>query len=81
MQIYEVKNDTADILYASDENSLFLSDFLFIEDDNSTIVSQVTNINTTQQTGVNIATVKFYLSVDKSNRLTPYNGHTPSKNS
>lgn len=80
MQVYEVKNDIAEILYAPDENNLFLSDFLFLEDNDSTIVSQVTDIATTEQANINIATVQFYLSVDKSNRLTKYNGHTPSKN-
>lgn len=80
MQIYEVKNNIAEILYAPDENHLFLSDFLFIEDNDSTIVSQVTNIATTEQADINIATVKFYLTVDKDNRLRKYDGHTPSKN-
>ena len=80
MQIYEVKNDIAEILYAPDENNLFLSDFLFLEDSDSTIVSQVTDISTTERPDINIATVKFYLSVDKENRLTQYDGHTPSKN-
>ncbi|MCR5261067.1 MAG: hypothetical protein K6C94_04440 [Candidatus Gastranaerophilales bacterium] len=81
MQIYEVKNDTAEILYVPQKNSLFLSDFLFIEDKNSTIVSQVTNISTTDNENINLASVKFHLSVDKNNVLTRYKGQTPSKNS
>ncbi|MGN0015334.1 MAG: hypothetical protein ACI37T_07960 [Candidatus Gastranaerophilaceae bacterium] len=81
MQVFEVKNDIAEILYEPNENELFLSDFLFLEDDESTIVSQVTNISTTEQANINIATVQFYLSIDKSNKLSRYNGHTPSKNS
>lgn len=80
MQIFEVKNDTAEILYACDEEKLYLFDFLFIEDEELTIVSQVTDISTTDNENENIATVKFYLSVDKNNRLTKYNGHTPHKN-
>lgn len=80
MQIYEVKNDTAEILYNGNEESLFLFDFLFIEDEELTIVSQVTDISSTENENLNIATVKFCLSVDKTNRLTKYNGHTPPKN-
>ena len=48
MQIYEVKNDTAEILYNGNEESLFLFDFLFIEDEELTIVSQVTDISSTE---------------------------------
>lgn len=80
MQIFEVKNDTAEILYACNEEKLYLFDFLFIEDEELTIVSQVTDISTTDNEKENIATVKFCLSVDKNNRLTKYNGHTPHKN-
>ena len=79
MQIYEVKNNIADILYATEENKLFLSDFLYIEDSEQTIIAQITNISTTEKAEMNIATVKFYLSVDKENKLTPYNGHIPTK--
>lgn len=81
MQIFEVKNDTAEIIYACNEEKLYLFDFLFIEDEELTIVSQVTNISSTENENENIATVKFCLSVDKNNRLTKYNGHTPNKNS
>lgn len=81
MQVFEVKNDIAEILYEPDENELFLSDFLFLEDNESTIVSQVTNISTTERANINVATVQFYLSIDKSNKLSRYNGHMPSKNS
>lgn len=80
MQIFEVKNDTAEILYNCNEESLFLFDFLFIEDEELTIVSQVTDIVSTENEKLNIATVKFCLSVYKTNRLTKYNGHTPPKN-
>ena len=80
MQIFEVKNDTAEILYACNEENLYLFDFLFIEDEELTIVSQVTDISSTENEDINIATVKFCLSVDKNNRLTKYNGHTPPKN-
>ena len=80
MQILEVKNDTAEILYACNEENLYLFDFLFIEDEELTIVSQVTDISSTENEDVNIATVRFCLSVDKNNRLTKYNGHTPPKN-
>ena len=81
MQIYEVKNNTAEILYAPSDNSLFLSDFLHIEDDKFATVSQVTNISTTENPNVNKATVQFLLSVDKTGKLTKYNGHMPSKTS
>ncbi len=81
MKVFEVKNNTAEILYTPLENNLFLADFLFIEDDNVTIVSQVTDIASANQENLNIATVKFYLTVDKNNRLKKYNGYTPSKNS
>ena len=80
MQIYEVKNNVADILYAAEEKELFLSDFLYIEDKEQTIIGQITDISTTEKAETNLATVKFHLSVDKNNTLTSYNGHTPSKN-
>ena len=80
MQIYEVKNGTAEILYASVDSNVFLSDFLCIEDDKYTTISQVTDITTTENPNVNKATVRFLLSVDKTDRLTKYNGHMPPKN-
>jgi hypothetical protein len=80
MRIYEVKNNTAEILYSLEDSNLFLSDFLYIEDEELTIIAQVTNITSTDSANINVATVKFYLSVDRNNRLTKYNGHTPTKN-
>ena len=81
MQIFEVKNDTAVILYSTTENNLFLSDFLFIDDGNQTIIAQVTDISTTDKENINAAGVKFYLSVDQNSRIKSYDGHTPSRNS
>lgn len=80
MQIFEVKNDTAKILYEPLEYNLFLSDFVYLEDNNYTIVSQVTNISSTENENYNLASLKFYLSVDKENRMTKYNGQPPAKN-
>lgn len=81
MQIFEVKNDTAVILYSTTENNLFLSDFLFIDDGNQTIIAQITDISTTDKENINAAGVKFYLSVDQNSRIKSYDGHTPSRNS
>lgn len=81
MQIFEVKNDTAVILYSTTENNLFLSDFLFIDDGNQTIIAQITDISTTDKENINAAGVKFYLSVDLNSRIKSYDGHTPSRNS
>ncbi|MBQ2643939.1 hypothetical protein IJG14_00015, partial [bacterium] len=80
MQIYEIKKNTAEILYSPKESNLFLSDFLYIDDDNYTVISQIVDIRTTDNHDVNIANVKFYLSVDKKNNLSRYNGYIPSKN-
>ncbi len=81
MQIFEVKNDTAKVLYNCKEENLTLFDFLFIEDEEQTIISQVITISSTDNENRNIATIKFHLSVDGNNRLTKYNGHIPQKNS
>ena len=81
MQIYQIKNDIAEVLYATSECELFLSDFLFIEDSEQTVISQVINISTTDEVGLNLATARFCISVDKENKLTPYNGRTPAKDS
>ena len=81
MQIYEVRKDFADILYASEEESLNLSDFLFLEDNQQTVISQVTDIKEMEDSEINVATVKFYLSVNKDNKLSPYDGHIPANDS
>lgn len=81
MQIFEVKNDTAEILYSPKEDKLCISDFLFLEDDDATIVSQVTDIVITEQQNLNIAKTKFLLCVNSDNILSIYNGHLPSRNS
>lgn len=80
MQIYEIKNDIAKILFNSNE-TIYPADFLYTEDNVSSIISQVIDIFTTEDENVNCATVKFLLSVDKNNNISFYNGYMPLKNS
>ena len=47
MQIFEVKNNIAKIIYNPAENKLLPSDFLLIEDANQKLIAQVINIETT----------------------------------
>lgn len=79
MQIYEIKNDTAKILYDSNEN-IYPADFLYTEDTVSTVISQVTEISTTEDENVNCATTKFLLTVDKDSNISLYDGRMPQKN-
>lgn len=81
MQLSEIKNDLAKILYKTSEINLLLADFLLIEDDNQSLVSQIINIEADENNPLmNYVLVKFVLSIDKNLTLSTYNGYTPSKN-
>lgn len=80
MQIFDVKNDIAKILYDSSQNHLLPSDFLLIEDSNQKLIAQVINIEMTDETN-NMAVLRLSLSIDKDDNLSYYNGYIPSKNS
>lgn len=79
MQLFEIKNDIAKILYTPSENHLLLADFLLIEDINQSLIAQIIDIESTDKNDTNIATVKFALSINKNANLSTYNGYTPSK--
>ncbi|MDD3238080.1 MAG: hypothetical protein PHV37_08305 [Candidatus Gastranaerophilales bacterium] len=80
MQLFEIKNDIAKILYSPSENNLLLADFLLIEDSNQSLIAQIINIESAEKDDSNIATIKFSLSINKNANLSTYNGYTPSKN-
>lgn len=79
MQLFEIKNDIAKILYTPSENHLLLADFLLIEDINQSLIAQIIDIESTDKNDTNFATVKFALSINKNANLSTYNGYTPSK--
>lgn len=79
MQLFEIKNDIAKILYTPSENHLLLADFLLIEDVNQSLIAQIIDIESTDNNDTNFATVKFALSINKNANLSTYNGYTPSK--
>jgi len=81
MQLLEVKNDIAKIIYNPAENHLLPSDFLLIEDVNQKLISQIINISTTENSDNNVADVRLSLSIDKDDNLSFYNGYIPSKSS
>ena len=81
MQLFEIKNDTAKILYSPNTENLLLADFLLVEDTNQSLIAQIVDIESTDNDATNIATVKFSLSISKNANLSTYNGYTPSKNS
>ncbi len=81
MQLLEVKNDIAKIIYNPAENHLLPSDFLLIEDVNQKLISQIINISTTENSDNNVADVRLSLSIDKEDNLSFYNGYIPSKSS
>ena len=81
MQLLEVKNDIAKIIYNPAENHLLPSDFLFIEDSNQKLIAQIINIATTDNSNNNLADVRLSLSIDKDDNLSYYNGYIPSKTS
>lgn len=81
MQIFEVKNNIAKIIYNPSENKLLPSDFLLIEDTNQKIIAQVINIETTDKTDSNLAVLRLALNIDKDDNLSYYNGYIPAKSS
>ncbi len=81
MQIVEVKNDTAKIIYNPAENYLLPYDFILIEDNNYKLISQVINIETDNNSENNSAVLKLALFLDENDNLSYYNGFIPSKNS
>lgn len=81
MQLSEVKNDIAKIIYNPAENHLLPADFLHIKDLNQKLIAQVINISTTNDANNNIADIRLALSIDKDDNLSYYNGHIPSKSS
>lgn len=81
MQLLEVKNDIAKIIYNPAENHLLPSDFLLLEDSNQKLIAQIINISTTEASNNNLADVRLSLSIDKQDNLSYYNGYIPSKTS
>ena len=79
MQLLDIKNDLAKLVYTPISRELCLADFLIVGDDNQNILAQIINIESTQKPNANMALVKFILSVDKDGVLCPYNGYVPSK--
>lgn len=79
MQLFEVKNDIAKIIYNPAENHLLPSDFLLIQDVNQKLIAQIVNISTTRSTYDNLADVRLVLSIDNEDNLSYYNGYIPSK--
>lgn len=79
MQLLEVKNDIAKILYSPTEKQLLLSDFILLEDINQSLICQITEIESSSADSSNIATVRLSLSINKNSNLTTYNGYIPSK--
>ena len=82
MQLFEVKNDIAKIIYNPAENHLLPYDFLLIEDVKQKLIARIINIETSNnQNNDNIAVLKLSLSIDNEDNLSYYNGYIPSKNS
>ncbi len=81
MQLLEVKNDIAKIIYNPAENHLLPFDFLLIEDVNQKLIAQIINISTTENSDNNLADVRLALYIDKDDNLSYYNGYIPSKTS
>ena len=81
MQLIEVKNDIAKIIYNPVENNLLPADFLMIEDFNQKLISQIVNIETTDNSNNNLAELKISLMIDEEDNLSYYNGYIPSKTS
>ena len=79
MQLSEVKNDIAKIIYNPAENHLLPADFLLLEDLNQKLIAQIINISTTEDANNNIANVRLSLSIDKDDNLSYYNGYIPSR--
>ena len=81
MQLLEVKNDIAKIMYNPTENHLLPADFLLIEDTSQKLISQIIDIETTENSNNNYALLKLSLIIDPNDSLLYYNGYIPSKDS
>lgn len=81
MQLFEVKNDIAKVIYNPAENHLLPSDFLLIEDVNQKLIAQIINIETTDDSNNNLAYLRFAISIDKEDNLSYYNGYIPARDS
>lgn len=83
MEILDIKNDLARILYSPlNDKKLMLSDFLVVQDANEIIFAQIINIETSRYEDCNIAVLKFVLTYNpKTNSVMTYNGYVPSKSS
>ena len=81
MQLLEVKNDIAKILYSPSEKQLLLADFVLLEDINQSLICQIIGIESSENDNLNIATVRLSLSISKNSNLSTYNGYIPSKDS
>ena len=83
MEILDIKNDLARILYSPlNDKKLMLSDFLVVQDANEIIFAQIINIETSRYEDCNIAILKFVLTYNpKTNSVMTYNGYVPSKSS
>lgn len=79
MQIIEVKNDLAKVLYEPLENPLMPGEYVLVSDDNQVILALVTSLESAQSANQNIADIKFMLTVDETGKINPYTGYTPSK--
>ena len=80
MQIVEVKNDIAKIKYNSLNNRLLPSDFVLIEENSFKFIAQVINIETTDDSILNIANLRLALFIDAEDNLSFYNGYIIGKN-
>ena len=80
MQLLEVKNNIAKIIYNPADNKLLPSDFLLIEDLNQKLVGQILSVYTTEESNNNVADVRLALFIDKDEKLSYYNGYIPQKN-
>ncbi len=81
MQILEVKNNIAKIIYNPAENKLLPSDFLLIEDSEQKLIAQVINIESTDEEDCNLAFLRLALNIDKEDNLSYFNGYIPARNS
>ena len=79
MQLLEVSDNIAKILYNPADNHLLPTDFLLIEDKNQKLIAQIINISTTEDQNSNITDVRLILSIDKNDNLSYYNGYIPLK--
>lgn len=81
MQLLEVKNDIAKIIYNPTENHLLPSDFLLIEDANQKVVAQIINTETIADSNNCLAILRLSLAIDNDDNIALYNGYIPAKTS